>query len=326
MTTLTKQATTVPLPVSGYKVVHSSETPATCDKVLVLDIDYTVVNSTNIAASESSERKNLAVANDLPEDFFAQAAINFTKRDYDLSNMAEAIVWRFAHHGRTSPELKAHLLQLTPEQVLERFTKPHHKSIRLIESANSGLAYDGVDDVLRNIRTKHPDAAIVAHTDCPAWLALLRLHHQDLLKYYTGVMGVSVQRLPWLEGSEYAESYIESQRFVQKVFDEMLALYPNLKVVVGADKPICKPSHVGLQVALSKLNVATNAVLLHVDDKPIGAKVVEGLKHSSVVINSTCLHAAYGYPKVADWTGIDVSLTGFAQAEGIVLKAFDHVC
>ena len=80
MTTITKQATTVPLPVSGYEVVHSSETPDSCHKVLVLDIDYTVVNSTNIAATESSERHNLAVENALPHDFFAQAGADFATR------------------------------------------------------------------------------------------------------------------------------------------------------------------------------------------------------------------------------------------------------
>jgi hypothetical protein len=325
MATISKEATTVQLPVSGYEVVHLSETPDICDKVLVLDIDYTVVNSTNIGATESVERKNLAVENALPPDFFAQAGTDFATRVFDLSNMAEAIIWLTSRDDRTSPELRAQLLQLTGEQVLELFTKRHHKSIRLTESTNSGLAYDGVEDVLRNIRTKHPDAAIIAHTDCPAWLALLRLHHAGLLQYYTAVMGVSVQRLPWLEGSEYAESYIESQHFVKEVFDEMLALYPNLKVVVAADKPICKPSHIGLQVVLSKLNVASNAVLFHIDDKPIGAKVIQGLKNSSVVANSTCLHAAYGYPKLASWAGIDVSLTSFAQAESIVLKAFDQV-
>ncbi|MDR3616509.1 MAG: hypothetical protein P4L53_23315 [Candidatus Obscuribacterales bacterium] len=325
MTTITKEATTVPLPASGYEVVHLSDTPATCDKVLVLDIDYTVVDSTKIAATESRERTALAAGNTLPPDFFAQAGTDFATRVFDLSNMAEAIIWLTSLDERTSPELKTQLLQFTPEQVLTQFTVPHHKSIRLIESSNSGLAYDGVNDVLRNVRTTHPDAAIIAHTDCPAWLALLRLHHAGLLQYYTGVMGVSVQRLPWLESSEYAASYIESQRFVKGVFDEMLALYPNLKVVVAADKPICKPSHVGLQVALSKLNVTTDAVLFHIDDKPIGAKVIQGLKEASVVTNSTCLHAAYGYPKAADWTGIDVSLTGFAQAESIVLKAFNQL-
>jgi hypothetical protein len=322
MTTITKQVTTVPLPVSGYEVVHSSEMPGTCDKVLVLDIDYTVVNSTNIAATESSERTGLAVGNALPHDFFAQAGADFATRVFDLSNMAEAIIWLTSQDDRTSPELKSQLLQLTREQVLTQFTVPHHKAIRFIESSNSGLAYDGVDDVLSNVRTTHPDAAIIAHTDCPAWLALLRLHHAGLLQYYTGVMGVSAQRLPWLESSEYAASYVESQRFVKGVFDEMLALYPNLKVVVAADKPICKPSHVGLQVALSKLNVTADAVLFHIDDKPIGAKVIQGLKDSATVANSTCLHAAYGYPALAEWDGIDVSLTGFAQAESIVLKAF----
>jgi hypothetical protein len=325
MSTFLEEATTVPLPVSGYQVVHSSERRHSCRKVLVLDIDYTMVNVTNIAEAESREQKQLAVENELPDDFFAQARTDFAARDFDLSNMTEAIIWRTSHDERTSPELKAQLLQLTPEQVLERFTKRHHKSIRQVESSNSGLAYDAVDDVLRNIRTKHPDAAVIAHTDCPAWLALLRLHHAGLLKYNTGVMGVSVQRLPWLEESEFAESYFLSQRFVKEVCDEMLALYPNLKVVVAADKPICKPSHIGLQVALSKLNVATDAVLFHIDDKSIGAKVIQGLKESSVVTNSTCLHAAYGYPQLAEWDGIDVSLAGFAQAESIVLKAFDQL-
>ncbi len=284
-------------------------------KVLVLDIDYTVVDSFRVNFAERQYDRSLAIQAGLPRDFFADALKDFAVRDFDLANMAEAILLQVAR--------KEGAFRFTPEACLSQLTIPHHEGI--IERERFSEPYRGVRATLEVIRSLYPNVLIIAHTDCPSWLAILRLHKAGLLDLFDGVMGVATQEPTWLRVSEYANCLAESHRWVEKLCADLLAQYPNVKLLVGAEKELCKPSHVGLQVVLSIFQVVADAVLLHVDDKPHkGAAVVKALKETGTLSKSFCLHAAYGYKGEPDptWPPIDHSLKSFGYVIPHIIDAF----
>jgi hypothetical protein len=332
----TKPRTTVSLPAGGgfriiinhwaSRAVRHAVHSALCRKVLVLDIDYSVINSRQVAEAERRYHERLSYTNGLPIDFFARVRTDFKQRDFDLSNMVEAIIWLAKQADSTTPaDVRQILNQWTPEKVLEQLTKRHHEWIFEVEAWADEMDYPGVAAALAEIRAQHPDALIVAHTDCPAWLGLLRLHNAGLLKYFDGLMGCETLEPEWLRQSEFANCLDESHRWTEDVIRRMLEQYPDIRAVVAAAKENCKPSHVGLRVLLSTLNVGTHAALFHVDDKPMGAQVVRGLKESGTIPKAQCLHAEYGFGGQADWPGVDKSLHCFTDALPVVLAAFAAV-
>lgn len=270
-------------------------------RVIGLDIDDTMINSSPFHAIENRRDKLFAARSGMSDDFFLQARQDFKKRAGLCGDLAFTCESAATQMGRRFP--------YSDHECLTRMTVPFHKGIMMREKLIR--PFPGVVETLSEVRND-PETLLVAVTECPDYLGAMRLHNTGILKYFDALIGIA----PHID-DKVSKSFplctATSRRWIENIWRSMPEGCPSL--TAGVLPRITKPNPTGLAYALDWAKVSRKASVIFADDKPHkGGLLIDQLKRMGKP-NSYYVHARIGN-SVANVSGgprVDMEMTEFPQ-------------
>jgi hypothetical protein len=148
--------------------------------------------------------------------------------------------------------------------------------IENVEKQAANCVFAGVKEALAKIAA-YPDVCQAALTDCPLWLALLRLFYAGLLPNFGAVIGVQTFVPDYMRTSKYWPVVEACLAWTERIITEKAK---DVRILVALDQTACKPSAAGLLKLLETDNFApaTEVVVTMSGDKAKDGRVAVNIR------------------------------------------------
>jgi hypothetical protein len=148
--------------------------------------------------------------------------------------------------------------------------------IEEVEQQAGQFVFPGVLESLTTI-AGYPQILQAALTDCPLWLAVLRLYYAGLLPKFQAVAGVRTFVPDYMRGSKY---WRVAETCVAWTERKMAEKAEGVRLLLALDQESCKPSAAALLKMLQTDNFApaNEVVVVMSGDKPKDGRVAENIR------------------------------------------------
>ncbi len=169
----------------------------------------------------------------------------------------------------------------------------------IIERERQLQPFPGALTALPTIRERFPDCSIMVATDCPLWLAILRLQTQGLLPYIDSAVGINFCIPDILRQERYAASVQFAEEWAQNMMCSSATHH--MHAIVGVPPCEAKPSAVGPLAVIHRGMIDPQGTVVMVDDKPLkGGGLVRNLR-------AACMDAHFVHAKIGWHTAVGPS-------------------